>query len=211
MVRFNGRRVAIAGLWVLLFAGFGTVEAASLPISEMCPGSGVTATNREYTLTATTEIAPLGDAEVDCYAYDTGNLNDNEFAGETPAWILIDKDNEGGVGTCEACFAVSGVNGTSGDFSIAAALWTSYNELLIGFKVGRAQGQDIDPDWAAFLLAGGITGGTWGVSHDNGLSHATLWGRFNPDRDLQVVPEPASLLLLGSGLLVAARRRRAAR
>jgi hypothetical protein len=214
MVRVNGKVMGIVGLWVLLFAGFSTAEAAPLPISVMCPGTATTV-DREFTLTATTEVAPLGDATVGCYAFDSGNMNDDEFDGSSPAWILIDKDEspDSAAGSCldESCLTVTGLGATGGTFSIASGLWGAYNELLIGFKVGTANGQGIDPDWAAFILSGGITDGTWSVTHNNGLSHASLWGRFNPDRDVTAVPEPASLFLLGSGLLVAARRRRAKR
>ena len=213
MSTVRGKLVVIAGLWGLLAAGSYTAEAASLPITVACPGTATT-TDREFSLTATSEIAPLGDATVTCYDAGVGNLNDNEFADPAidPSWVLIDKDQTGdaGGGVCadESCLTVTGLGATSGIFTISSATWGAYNELLLGFKVGAAQGQNIDPDWAAYLLTGGITGGTWSVSDRNGLSHATLWGRFVPDRDLQVVPEPASLLLVGSGLLVAARRRR---
>lgn len=212
MSTLYGKLVVIAGLLVLT-AGATAAEAASLPITVMCPGTATT-TDREFTLTATTELAPLGDASVTCYDAGTGNLNDNEFDDPLiiPPWVLIDKDEVGdeGEGTCadESCLVVTGLGSTSGTFSISAGTWSTYNELLIGFKVGAAQGQGIDPDWAVFSLTGGILGGTWSVSHTNALSHALLWGRFNPDRDITAIPEPATLLLVGSGIFAAVRRRR---
>jgi hypothetical protein len=212
MLTVRGKIVGFAA-FLALFAGSYTVEAASLPITVSCPGTAVT-TDREFSVTGTVETAPLGDATITCYASDPGQLNDDEFADPAidPAWVLIDKDETGdaGDGACvdESCLTITGLGSTSGIFTISSGTWGTYNELLLGFKVGAAVGQNIDPDWAAFLLTGGITDGTWSVSNRNGLSHATLWGRFVPDRDIQAIPEPATLVLVGSGILAAVRKRR---
>ena len=79
--------------------------------------------------------------------------------------------------------------------------WATYGSLAVAFKVGSG-----DPTWAAFILPYGETAGSWstGLQTGGGLSHATFYGQGAP-----VVPEPASLVLLGSGLLgLAAKARR---
>jgi hypothetical protein len=152
---------------------------------------------------ATEEITPI-DATVTCGPSGSGNLDDDEFG---TAWLFVDKDEaDGDLGGV----VITGMGGTSGTFSIAESLWGVYNELLIGFKVGVAAGQEMDPDWATFVLDGGVLEGNWSITGSQGLSHASLWGRGTPQQPA-AIPEPASLLLLGSGLLVAARRRRAKR
>jgi hypothetical protein len=116
--------------------------------------------------------------------------------------VLIDKDQAGApVGVCETCLTITGVGSTSGTFTISSVPWTTYDTLLLGFKTGDGI---LDPDWAVFELTGGITGGTWSVSGDQGLSHASLWGG-NGGETLQEVPEPTTLVLLGTGLFGAAR------
>lgn len=205
----------VVGGWAVIAMGAGVLEAAPLPISVLCPGTAVT-TDREFSLTATTEAllpSVQGDATVGCHATGTGNLNEDEFSG----WVLIDKDENGP--DADGGFSVTGNGGTTGSFSILASTWDTYNQLIIGFKPGTPNSERFaaasSPDWAAFLLTGGITGGTWDISGQWGLSHADLFGRFvPPDRDITAVPEPASLLLLGSGLLsavTASRRRRKAK
>ena len=180
-------------------------SATALPITAVCPGTSDTG-DREFTLVANSELAPLGDATVTCFDFGTGNLNDDEFS--DPPWVLLDKDNDS-AGICESCLTVTGISATFGTFTISSGAWASYPTLLIGFKTGEGQ---LDPDWAAFKLTGGITGGNWSVSGQQALSHANLWGSDEGGTTIQEVPEPTTLFLLGTGLVGTARlarRRRA--
>jgi hypothetical protein len=185
----------------MLAACSSSVSAASLPLSVVCPGTAMT-TDREFALVANSEAVPLGDATLSCFATGTGNLNDDEFG---TAWVLLDKDQPGDtVGICETCLTVTGLGSTSGTFSISVLSWATYNSLLLGFKTGEGQ---LGPDWAVFRLGGGITGGTWSVSGQQSLSHADLFAGGG-GQTLQEVPEPATLVLFGTGLFGAARTAR---
>jgi hypothetical protein len=178
-------------------------EAASISVD--CPGSASTA-DREFTLTTD----PLG---ATCLASgDNANeLNANPFDLLVAAgWTVIDKDESPDtVFLNDAWFSVTGLGATSGTFTIDPAVWGTWGEIAIGFVVGGGQ---IDPKWAAFELPTGETSGLWSNAPDQGggLSHANLYGRGTP-QDITEVPEPATLLLLGSGLTLAVRRKRAKR
>ncbi|HKY20068.1 MAG TPA: PEP-CTERM sorting domain-containing protein [Vicinamibacterales bacterium] len=174
----------IIGAWV--FVGMvGTANAA--PVN--CPGTATTA-DREFTLNILTEQAPA-DAVATCFASDEGNLNDDEFA---PTWTLVDKDQDPDfAGVCESCLVITGVGTTGGTWTISSAAWVGQTSLLLGFKSGAGQ---LNPDWAVFQLTGGALTGTWSISGQQSLSHASLFSQGTP-----VVPEPASLFLLGTGLL----------
>ena len=69
-------------------------------------------------------------------------------------------------------------------------------EYLVGIKAGG------NPDWALFLVS--ESSGTWGTVPADAWSHAVLYSRSRSD--VQIASEPASLLLLGSGLAVAGHR-----
>jgi hypothetical protein len=179
------RVIWLLGLVLILFAS--AVQAA--PIVS-CPGSATT-TDREFTIDVTFELPP-SDATVTCYDYDTGNLADDQFG---PSWVLIDKEDDPEfLGDCEACFTITGLGETSGTFTILSTVWDTYSEVLLGFKVGEGQ---LDPDWAVFLLTGGVTEGEWLVTGQQSLSHADLWG----GGEATEVPEPATLFLVGAGIL----------
>ena len=105
-----------------------------------------------------------------------------------------------------------------GTFTISGGLANSYNQFALAVKDGAR------PFWAIFELSVDQVTGDWGFSTNGGsLSHFALYARntldineqcTNPDGcdpDITQVPEPATLLLLGSGLTYAARRKRAKR
>jgi len=87
-------------------------------------------------------------------------------------------------------------------------------QYLVGLKGGG------EPDWAVFLVT--ALSGTWAIYDPDGndadqlpdlnrgaLSHAQLYSRSNVTSNVQPetpLPEPASLLLVGSGLALAGRK-----
>jgi hypothetical protein len=171
--------VMLAAIVAMMMVWAGT--ASAVPVTVSCPGVRV--------FSITTDPGTAG-----CYLTGTGNINAN---GSDPlnllGWTSIDKDeNPDTVFIHDAWFSITGVGGNSGTFTISPLAWGGYGQLLIAFKSGEGQ---VDPDWAAFTLPGGTTGGTWTVSQQ-GLSHANLYGQGTP-----VVPEPASMVLLGTGLV----------
>lgn len=119
------------------------------------------------------------------------------------SWTLI--GSTGGVSSSDLTkisgLTFSGVTSKFGNWSIdpTVASLSNYNTFALGVKDGS------DPKWAVFLLDSSQLSGTvsmWGGS----FSHFTLYGANVPS--LTTVPEPGSLLLLGSGLVVLARRAR---
>jgi hypothetical protein len=175
------------------------VASEAAPISVDCPGTPGT-TDREFTLTTD----PAG---ATCLNYGNGanELNANGFDVMVLAgWTVIDKDE---AFSADNWFTITGLGANSGTFSIDPAAWAAWGDIAIGFVVG---GGRIDPKWAVFSLPQGETSGFWSDAPPQGgnLSHAILYGKGDPGgRDITAVPEPATLLLLGSGLTIAARRR----
>ena len=100
-------------------------------------------------------------------------------------------------------------SGFVGTFTILDGFWDVYSEAVLSFHVGGGQG---DPDHFAFLLEPGDNSGTLSFVNNyngGGFSNLVLWGRGEGVS----VPEPGTMLLLGSGLLLlgASRRRRKAK
>ena len=104
----------------------------------------------------------------------------------------------------------------NGTWSINPTFWTLWGRGAISVHVGEGNG---DPDYWVFEVTKGFTGtGTFDLNRlsggGGGLSNFNLWGSGTPDRtstDVAAVPEPASLLLLGTGLVFGATRLRKAR
>jgi len=179
------------------------VYSEAVPVN--CPGTAST-TDREFTLTTD----PLG---ATCLASGNEandlNANDHDLL-VAVGWTVIDKDeNPDELFLNDDWFSVTGLGAMSGTFTIDPAAWGAWGDIAIGFVIG---GGGVDPKWAAFELPTGETSGLWSQSltHGGGLSHANLYGRGTP-RDITEAPEPATLFLLGSGLAVAVRRKRAKR
>ena len=175
------------------------VYSEGAPISVDCPGTPGTI-DREFTLTTD----PFGATCLD--SGDGANeLNANASDVLVAAgWTVIDKDE---VLSADNWFTVIGLGATSGTFTIDPLAWSVWDEIAIGFVVGGGQ---IDPKWAAFELPTGEIAGLWSNAprHGGELSHANLYGRGDGGPVITAMPEPATLLLLGSGLTIAMRRRR---
>ena len=135
----------------------------------------------------------------------TGNLDNDPFltgGGTAAGYSFVGKDDSGpnpySVGTD------NDEGGLSGTWSIASSFWDNFSSGAIGFKFGG--GTKATPNtWFVYELIHGATTGNWEFSGNNALSHVNLYGG-----SAARVPEPATLGLLGVGLLglgVAARRR----
>lgn len=118
-------------------------------------------------------------------------------------WEELDKTDDG----IDTSYWFGDFTGTDGDFTLNAGIWLEYEHLLVVLKDG---GSSTDPDiyWSAYLLEDGQLYHTWEYDGIKELSHATLYGSGDPSNP---VPEPATMLLFGIGLvgLAGYSRRRA--
>ena len=183
---------------VLGAAGTASAVTISCPIPDPVPDDGNGPNQDDGDTRFFTIDITSGSAS--CYAEGPGNIQTSAYPN------LLDFDDEAPEDPpSEGVLAYS--NGTdAGSFSIDASVWDSWNSVLLAFKAGG--GGEV-PVWAVFLLSGGITSGGFDINNDGadtGLSHAILWGSERGGET--PVPEPASLLLIGSGLAVAGARLR---
>jgi hypothetical protein len=93
---------------------------------------------------------------------------------------------------------------TSGSWSVASSLWSSYSRLFLGFHFGNGGGS---PDSFVVELQSNQTSGLWdflaATGSVNGLSNRYLFGVPGGGGGNQGVPEPGTLLLAGVALLAA--------
>ena len=136
-----------------------------------CPGTLAT-TDREFGLT--TAVAAT------CLTSGSGNINGNSDAINQlviATFLTVDKSDtvDTFVGVDGEITITGGPN--SGHFTLA--LPAGYKNFVLALKSGSGQ---LDPDWAAFLLAPGTTEGDWTIS-SQGFSHAILYAQLSPDAD----------------------------
>jgi PEP-CTERM motif len=153
-----------------------------------------------------------------CLAYGPGNDKNTDWWTQIPtaAWMEVDaSDSTSGLydGWLTLTPPTSGLAGT---FSVPAAAWGSYGRIAFALKSGEGRA---DPDYAVFELfnnGSDPTTGSWTITGftaagsilGQSLSHGTLYGLGEPEIPAAHAPEPASLVLMGSGLIALAARAR---
>jgi PEP-CTERM motif len=182
------RRLCAPAVLTLLLGWSASASATTVN----CPGTAQT-TDREFTLD--TAVAAT------CFQYGTGNLEGNNDVIDQLGYVTIDKSDDNTTGTHDGWLTITGSGTTSGTFTINPSAWATYGTILLAFKSGEGQ---LDPDWAVFKLAANTLTGNWSISGNQSLSHANLYG----GDPVTSVPEPTSMLLLGTGLVGVATRLR---
>lgn len=191
--------LALSAIASALVLSLGHAQANTVTSNDpLCAGAP---TGRTFSVTATTVVH--------CLLKGTGNISGSGDAINllAPGWTTLDKSDGGGdllEGTLTGSPSLT--SGLSGTFNIAASVYSAYSRIVIAFKSGTGQ---LDPDWAAFELAANTLTGSWAITTGTqSLSHAAIYGIRNGGTPPIGTPEPATLALVGLGLLGAAALRR---
>lgn len=169
---------------------------ASLPAM----GSVVTSNDAPCGAGTSRIFSVTADGALGCLRAGAGNINGNNQGDAgfiADGWTFVDaSDNSAGAHNGWLGSTLSLTSGLSGNFSINAAAWSTYDRIAIGFKSGNGRS---DPDWAIFELGDDTLSGLWVITGaQQALSHVILYGHgaATPLHQLAVLAPPPSTALI---------------
>lgn len=172
-----------------LLAGLASLPLAAAVVTSN-DASCHAGTSRIFSVTA--------DGALGCLLAGAGNINGNNQGDAgfiAQGWAFVDaSDNSAGAHNGWLGSTLSLTSGLSGNFSIDAAAWGTYDRVAIGFKSGNGRS---DPDWAIFELDDTLSG-VWAITGaQQALSHVILYGlAAEPLTQLAVLLPPPSTALI---------------
>ncbi len=185
---------------------------AATVTSTACTGTIAGSTTTIADAVAVTSACEFGTVSQDSVA----QVNADELFSFTD-WNFIAKDNDLD-GTDEGLVSALTLTGTtlSGNWAVDAALFDTYANLMLVFKMGSETSGFTPAEYVGYLIGSkGPFAGTYlsmfqKNSNPGDISHVTLYGRLKDNNEPPPIPLPAGGLLLLTGLagLGAASRRR---
>ena len=132
-----------------------------------------------------------------CTTTGLGNLGDGAITALVGGSTMVDRDTTNANG---GLLNIAGVDASTGSWTLASSLWSSYSSLYLYFHFGNGNPSDptYNPDWFLVQLGSGATTGSWAVNPTKlTLSNIAVIGVPGTTNRL---PEPASMALFGLGL-----------